>query len=90
MFHKNSRYKDIETVTVKDKQGRDVQAIKLRRLNDTPGNEYVVMDGDQLDVISEQRYKDASKFWHIADANCELEANQLVQTTSRIIRVPKS
>ena len=90
MFHKNSRYKDIETISVNDKQGREVQAIKLRRLNNTTGYEYMVMDGEQLDVISEQRYKEAARFWHIADANCELEANELMQTASRIIKVPKS
>ena len=46
-------------------------------------------DSDQLDVISETRYKDGTRFWHIADANTELEANQLVRVAGRTIRVPE-
>jgi hypothetical protein len=28
-------------------------------------------------------------FWHLADANTELEANELVKETGRIIKVPE-
>lgn len=90
MFIKNSRYYSLETVTTKDSQGRSVQAIKLRHLPDTAGERTLVTASDQLDAISKQQFKDPTKFWRIADANTELEANALVVTTNRVIKVPKS
>jgi len=90
MFNRNSRYINIETVTSKDTMGREVQAVKLRRLPPTPGADFTINDGDQLDVIARQQFADAEKFWHIADANCERQANQLVETTGSVISVPES
>jgi hypothetical protein len=90
MFLKNSRYYGLPTVEAIDRQGRKVQAVKLRRLPVVSGEPYEVEGKDQLDVIAETAYKDATKFWHIADANSELEANELVHTGGREIEVPKS
>lgn len=89
MFLKNSRYFGLKTTTGIDRSGRAVQAVRLRRLPVTPGIELQVQDKDQLDVLSENRYKDATRYWHIADANSELEANTLVRTTGRVILVPE-
>ena len=88
MFLKYSRYFDLPTVTATDALGRDVQAVKLRRLPVTQGEDTEVHDHDQLDVMSHRRYKDGTRYWHIADANSELEANELVRTTGRHINVP--
>jgi len=88
MFAKNSRYNGLETVETKDRAGRPVKAVKLRHLPPTEGQETVVRDGDQLDVISADRYKDPTRYWHIADANSELEADEMVRTTGRTIKVP--
>ncbi len=89
MFGKNSRYYGLATVKNKDRQGRVVQSIQLRRLPPASGVETVVTDESQLDVMSERQYKDATRFWHIADANSELEAGELVAAAGRIINVPK-
>lgn len=89
MFGKKSRYYGLETISTKDFMGRTVQAVKLRRLADTTGDERVVVDGDQLDVMARHLYKDPARFWHMADANCDLEANRLVETAGRVIKVPK-
>jgi len=89
MFLKNSRYFGLPTVTGKDRRGRDVQAVTLRRLPATFGIELQVEHKDQLDVLASQRYKDATRYWHIADANSELEAEELVRTTGRTISVPE-
>lgn len=89
MFNKNSRYYGLETWTVGDGKGRSVQAVKLRPLPQTAGEDMTVTDSSQLDVMSQQRYKDATRYWHIADANSELEANTLVGSSGRIIKVPK-
>lgn len=89
MFGKKSRYYGLATVRNTDRQGRIVQAVKLRRLPAAGGVETVVTDGSQLDVMSERQYRDGARFWHIADANSELEAGELVETTGRVINVPK-
>lgn len=89
MFLKNSRYFGLETVETRDRRDRPVQAVKSRRLPATPGKPYTVQGNDRLDVMSFQRYKDGTRFWHIADANSELEASELTRTTARIIQAPE-
>jgi hypothetical protein len=60
-------------------KGRAVNVVKLRRLPYTPGNLKEVKGTDRLDIMAQNKYKDGTKFWHIADANTELEANDLVE-----------
>lgn len=88
MFTRNSRYFGLPTVPVTTPDGRRARAVKLRRLPPTPGEDYEVHDGDQLDVISEQRYREATRYWIVADANSELEAEELVRRAGRRIKVP--
>ena len=90
MFLKNSRYYGLSTVTAKNRAGEDVSAVKLRPLPATAGDPVTVKSHDQLDVLGETKYHDATRYWRIADANSELEAAALVRTTGRVIDVPKS
>jgi len=89
MFLKNSRYNGTPTVTTHDASGREVQALTLRKLPATSGERTQIHDHDQLDVMSQRRYRDGTRFWHIADANSDLEANALVAVTGRYINVPE-
>jgi hypothetical protein len=89
MFLKNSRYYGLETVEARDRRGRAATAIKRRKLPLTQGEAYIVQGPDQLDVIAERKYKGATKFWHVADANTELEANELTRVAGRVIKLPK-
>lgn len=94
MFIENSRYIDVKTVDVETENGRVVSAIKLRRLPYAAGAPTVVKGNDRLDVMAQRQYSDGTKFWHIADANTELEANKLVtqrvqDKEIRIINVPE-
>ena len=90
MFLKTSRYSNTETLTTTDARKREVKAIKLRRLAELNGDDMMIVNGSQLDVMSKQQYRDGTRFWHIADANTELEANALVQTSGRKIKTPTS
>jgi len=80
MFDANSRYAKSPVVEVKA-EGRNqaVKVVVLRRLPYTEGNLSEVSGKDQLDITAHRRYQDGTKFWHIADANTELQANDLVQ-----------
>lgn len=88
MFLKNSRYHNTPTVIAKDANNREVKAITIRSLASISGEPTQIHDHDQLDVMSQRRNNDGSKFWHIADANSDLEANNLVSVSGRIIKVP--
>jgi DNA-binding transcriptional regulator/RsmH inhibitor MraZ len=88
MFLKNSRYFGLPTVQVTDRNGRAVTAVKLRRLPAAAGDDMVVGAADRLDILAETRYGDATRYWHIADANTELEAGELTRRPGRAIKVP--
>jgi hypothetical protein len=89
MFLKNSRYVGLETVETKDQQGRPVRALKRRPLPATGGAPYAVVGHDRLDLLAHTKYDDATRYWHIADANTELEAAELTRRVSRLIQVPE-
>lgn len=95
MFLENSRYFSVQALEANDNQGRKVTAIVLRRIPYAAGSPIPVKGNDRLDIMAQARYGDATKFWHIADANTELEANQLVKERprdkqARIILVPET
>ncbi|RZI83923.1 MAG: hypothetical protein EOP38_10850 [Rubrivivax sp.] len=89
MFLKNSRYFGLPTVTGTDRAGAPVTAVKLRNLPATPGNEATIRAHDQLDAMSEQRFGDATRYWHIADANTELEAASVLLPVGRTANIPQ-
>ena len=100
MFSSNSRYVNCPVDEVETAKGKKVNAVKLRRLPYTPGNLTEVKGTDRLDIMAHRKYKDGTEFWHIADANTELEANRLVESErpesplvkqeTRFILVPES
>jgi hypothetical protein len=79
MFDANSRYIKSPIVEVETAKGKKVNTVKLRRLPFTPGDLTEVKGTDRLDIMAHRQYKDDTKFWHIADANTEFEANDLVE-----------
>ncbi len=89
MFSESSRYYRQKTTDAETKDGRTVKAVTLRRLPTVSGRPTVVKGNDRLDIIAEQQYNDPTMFWHIADANTELQANDLVKTTGRLIEIPE-
>ena len=100
MFDANSRYAKSPAVETETASSKKATAIKLRRLPYAPGNLTEVKGTDRLDLMSHRKFKDGTKFWHIADANTELEANDLVKNETpenpvqtletRFILVPES
>lgn len=90
MFDKGSRYAAVPTVQTHDAEGREVTAVTLRRLPETVGLPVTVQAADQLDVIAARLYRDPTRFWHIADANAELDARDLLLPVGRQLIVPES
>ncbi len=88
MFLDSSRYFRVKTVSATDENGREVSAVMLRRLPYVAGTPGLIKGNDRLDIIAQRRFKDATRFWHIADANTELEANNLADEAGEIILIP--
>ncbi|MFQ5793435.1 MAG: hypothetical protein ACE5JP_00090 [Candidatus Bipolaricaulia bacterium] len=89
MFLESSRYFNQEVVNAITKDGRTVKAVTLRRLPVVSGAPTVVTGNDRLDIMAQRQYNNPTMFWHIADANTELQANDLVKETGRVIKVPE-
>jgi hypothetical protein len=95
VFLDNSRYFNVKTVTAKTENGKEVLAVMLRRLPFVTATPTIVKGNDRLDVIAQRKYSDPTKFWHVADANTELEANDLIKmlpedVLTPIINVPET
>lgn len=90
MFLDSSRYARVKQTLATTKDGREVKVVTLRRLPQPEGESTVVQGHDRLDVMAYRNYGDGTKFWHIADANTELKANDLVAEAGREIEVPES
>lgn len=90
MFLERSRYYKVKKSEVELASGRTVKAVLLRRLPTVEGVATVVKENDRLDIFAQRRYEDPTRFWHIADANTELKATDLVAETGRKILVPES
>ncbi len=90
MFLPSSRYVNQRTVRAKARNDREVDAVTLRRLADPPAVLlHEVRGHDKLDMMSDRQYGNGTMFWHIADANTELQANELVRVPGRVILVPE-
>jgi hypothetical protein len=88
MFLPNSRYAKVATVTTRLATGEEVVALKLRKLTPVSGDPRTVSSGDRLDVIAQQSHADATRFWHIADANTALDSRTLLATAGDTVIVP--
>lgn len=89
-FRENSRYYRQKRITVTDQKGQKVIALSLRLIPLTKGKERIVKQIERLDIISQQEYNDPTKFWHIADANTELDSTKLISKKIQTIEVPPS
>ena len=89
MLLKSSRYYKLKTVDGVKKDGQTVKTLTLRRLPSVGTISTDIKGNDRLDIMAQRRYQNGTMFWHIADSNTELQANELVKTAGRTIEVPK-
>jgi len=90
MFLEDSRYAKIDTVTTTTRDGRTVTALKLRPFPAPTGSAYTVNDNDRLDLLAHKYSGDATKFWHIADANTAQQASDLTAETGGSLNIPSA
>ncbi len=90
MFLANSRYAKVAIVESTTSTGEKVTALVLRRLTPVVGEAKAVTAGDRLDLIAQARYGDATQFWHVADANTELDSRTLVENPGDEVNIPRT
>lgn len=88
MFLKNSRYHGLPTHTAPDGTGSTVVLLQPRVLPATTGTPATVAPHDQLDTLADTKYRDATRYWHIADANTALRAGDLVAVPGSEVVLP--
>jgi nucleoid-associated protein YgaU len=77
MFLNTSRYAKTPTVQLTLADGTQVSAVQLRTVPTTSGDLTPITSNDRLDIIAERLYGDATRYWHIADANTALDSRRL-------------
>jgi len=92
MFTDSSRYFKQKVVDAIADDGRIVKALSLRRIPPVIGKDIIVRGKDRLDIIAQRQYGNPTMFWYIADANTELQANDLLKMTKnvKVIKVPEN
>lgn len=91
MFSQRSRYKDVQTTQVTDATGRVIPYIKVRFIPPTPAVVgHTVIQSERLDLISNDYYKDAQRFWRICDANFAMWPDDEVAVPNTTILIPPS
>lgn len=89
-FVEGSRYYDAPTVSATAAGGREVTALKLRRLpRPATGRPVEVRGHDRLDLLAHRHLGDGKGFWRIADANTEPDARALTAESGRVIDMPR-
>lgn len=90
MFFKGSRYEKVPEASITDESGRTVHYKTTRFVPDTPAvSGHRVVEGERLDHIAHQHYRDPLRFWRICDANSALWPPDLA-VPGRVIRIPRS
>ncbi len=98
MFEPNSRYFDIEKVTivsnepVSDTNNRTIIYKKRRFIPSAEEipllQEVIVTGGDRLDLISSRTLGDPEQFWRICDMNEATHPLDLTSEIGRILKIP--
>ena len=89
MFARGSRYETAADGAYVDPRGRRIAYKLLRAMPSPPAIQvHAVGQGERLDVIAFNAYRDSEQFWRICDANGALRPEELTQTPGRRLLIP--
>jgi hypothetical protein len=89
VFFKGSRYAGLPVLHTTDSRGRPVAYKATRFIGPSEFvSGHMVVQGDRLDLIAYDRYRDAERFWRICDANVVMWPEDLVSEPGRVIGIP--
>lgn len=91
MFFKGSRYANVAEAEITETNGRVIRYKRIRFIPETPAiQQHTVVQGERLDVIAHQYYRDPELFWRICDANNAMLPDGLVAEAGRRILIPSA
>ena len=79
MFLDTSRYAKTPTVQVTLPGGAQIAAVELRTIPPQQGDPTPITGNDRLDIMAQRNFGDGTRFWHIADANTEMDSALLLE-----------
>jgi hypothetical protein len=89
MIFKGSRYQGIKVYAARAANGQTVTALGIRLIPDTPAGFLHTFSGHQrLDLIAYQYYMNPEKFWLIADANTQMDPEDLLVPGRQLLIPP--
>ena len=91
MFFKGSRYANVKDAELTDERGRTIRYKRIRIITEPrPWRQHTVVQGQRLDHLAQDYYRDAERFWRICDANGALWPDELTSKPGRSIAIPSS
>jgi hypothetical protein len=88
MFFKGSRYAKVPTLMHTDASGRAIAYKGTRFVGPVPALEgHLVLEGERLDHLAWQHYRDPERYWRICDANLAVWPDDLLEPAA-ILRIP--
>jgi hypothetical protein len=89
MIFKGSRYENIPTYIATGTGGEPVRALRIRFIPDTPaGFVHSYSADERLDLLAHRYYRNPEKFWLIADANGEMDPEDLLEPGRQLLIPP--
>jgi cupin superfamily acireductone dioxygenase involved in methionine salvage len=88
MIFKGSRYQNTGSYRV-TLNGKEKSALKIRFIPATPAGFYHTFTADErLDILAYRFYRNPEKFWLIADANTEMDPEDLLEPGRQLLIPP--
>lgn len=85
MIFKGSRYEQVKTYQVTGPAGQTVTVLGIRFVPPTPaGFQHAFTADERLDLLAFKFYRNPEKFWLIADANTEMDPDDLLEPGRRL------
>jgi hypothetical protein len=89
MFFRGSRYEPVPTAEITTADGR---TIRYKRVRFVPAPAVLLFrrvgEGERLDLIAYELYRDPEQFWRICDANRAFRPDTLTEEPGRILAIP--
>ena len=90
MFFKGSRYEQVPNKEYEAADGRTIRFKALRAISTPPGiTKHVVDEGERMDHVAFDEFRDPELFWRICDANLAVEPTDLTAEPGRVLDIPE-
>lgn len=88
MIFKGSRYEKVPVYQVTGPNGETISVLGIRFIPPTPaGFLHTFKANERLDLLAHEFYRNPEKFWLIADANTEMDPDDLLEP-GRLLSIP--